>query len=254
MLSSGLGRIGRDDQAAADPARRTATPLRVGGRVPLTTTDYPGKLACVVFVQGCPWRCAYCHNPHLQPRRAPVQEDWRDVRAFLERRAGLLDAVVFSGGEPTVDRALPAAIREVRALGFAVGLHTAGAYPARLAAALPLVDWVGMDVKADLAGYDRVTRTHGSAARAAKSIELLLASWIDHELRTTYHPSLLGEAQLLALAETLAGMGARRYALQAFRPQGCDAPGLAPAHVAVPADVVQRIAQRFTQFVVRGFA
>ncbi|MBI3069525.1 MAG: 4Fe-4S cluster-binding domain-containing protein, partial [Betaproteobacteria bacterium] len=74
--------------------------LRVGGLVPLTTTDYPGRLAAVVFCQGCPWRCGYCHNPHLLPARRTAPIAWHAVRDFLERRRGLLDAVVFSGGEP----------------------------------------------------------------------------------------------------------------------------------------------------------
>ena len=85
--------------------------LRVGGLVPLSTTDYPDHLSAVVFCQGCPWRCAYCHNPHLLPRRSDSEIAWPDVLAFLDRRRGLLDAVVFSGGEPTLQRALPDAMR-----------------------------------------------------------------------------------------------------------------------------------------------
>lgn len=226
--------------------------LRVGGLTPLTTTDYPGRLACVVFVQGCPWRCVYCHNPHLQRRGAPSRIGWANLRAFLLRRIGLLDAVVFSGGEPTIDRALPAAMREVRELGFAVGLHTAGAYPARLEALLPLLDWVGMDVKTDLASYDRLTQARGSAARALQSARLLLASGVDCEFRTTYHPALIDNAALLALADLLAGMGVKRYALQAFRPQGCapPVPGAAPTSIA-PA-LAERVAARFPELVLRA--
>jgi len=238
-------------QASSGP-RASTTQLRVGGLVPLTTTDYPDRLACVVFVQGCPWRCLYCHNPHLQDRRAPACNGWAEVRAFLLRRVALLDAVVFSGGEPTVDRALPATIRTVRELGFAVGLHTAGAYPARLEALLPLVDWVGMDVKTDLAEYDQVTRTSGSAARALASIELLLASGIDCEFRTTYHHALIEESTLLALADRLARMGVRRYALQAFRPQGCNTSRLGSAAVRIAPALAQRIAARFPEFVLRA--
>jgi anaerobic ribonucleoside-triphosphate reductase activating protein len=226
--------------------------LRVGGLTPLTTTDYPDRLACVIFVQGCPWRCVYCHNPHLQSRRLPTHTDWPDVRAFLRRRVGLLDAVVFSGGEPTADQVLPVAMREVRELGFAVGLHTGGAYPARLKALLPLVDWVGMDVKAEPAGYDRVTQSAGSAERAMASARLLVASGIDCEFRTTYHPAVIDEAQLLALADRLAGMGARRYALQAFRPQGCKTPELGTAPAAIAPALARRIAARFPEFVLRA--
>ena len=77
--------------------------LKVGGYVPFSSTDYPGKLAAVVFVQGCPWRCTYCHNPHLQPRQQPPgSPSWEQIRKRLQGRQGLLDAVVFSGGEATL--------------------------------------------------------------------------------------------------------------------------------------------------------
>jgi hypothetical protein len=97
-----------------------------------------------------------------------------------------------------------------------------------------------------------VTRARGSAAAATASVELLLASGVDYELRTTYHPSLIGDAQLLALADALAGMGAKRYALQAFRAQGCDAPELIPVSAPVPAHLVDRIATWLPEFAVRG--
>ena len=80
--------------------------LRIGGFTPFTTTDYPGQLAAVVFCQGCPWRCAYCHNPHLLPVEGPESHAWPDLLRFLASRRGLLDAVVFSGGEPTLQGGL----------------------------------------------------------------------------------------------------------------------------------------------------
>jgi anaerobic ribonucleoside-triphosphate reductase activating protein len=225
--------------------------LKVGGVTPLSTVDLPGRLACVLFVHGCPWRCAYCHNPHLQKRRRVALIRWSNVRAFLRRRVGLLDGVVFSGGEPTTDRALPAAMREARELGFAVGLHTGGAYPDRLKACLEHADWVGMDVKADLPSYDRVTRVAGSAERAIRSIRLLLASGIAHEFRTTWHPHVTSESELLALTELLAGLGAQRYALQAFRPQGCAAAELKAVPASLPPGLVEQVAARFTEFELR---
>ncbi len=117
--------------------------LRVGGVQRFTSIDYPGALAAVVFVQGCPWRCVYCHNPQLQSRQVPQPAPapaWPDLLAWLGCRRGLLDAVVFSGGEPTADPALPQAVDEVRALGFRVGLHTAGMLPRRLRTLLPRLD------------------------------------------------------------------------------------------------------------------
>ena len=195
--------------------------LRVGGVTPLSTTDWPGMLAAVVFCQGCPWRCGYCHNPDLIPARGDNEIPWDDVLAFLRRRQGLLDAVVFSGGEPTLQAALPDAMREVRALGFKIGLHTGGMYPKRLDVVLPLVDWVGMDVKAPFADYPRITGAAGSGGHALAGLQQVLASGVEHEIRTTVHPALLGDAQVVGLAHDLAARGVNHYVIQAFRSQGC---------------------------------
>jgi pyruvate formate lyase activating enzyme len=195
--------------------------LRVGGLTPLSATDWPGMLAAVVFCQGCPWRCRYCHNPHLIPARGDSEVPWEDVLALLRRRQGLLDGVVFSGGEPTAQAGLAEAMREVRALGFRIGLHTGGAYPRRLAEVLPLVDWVGFDAKAPFDTYAGITGIEGSGEPARDSLALLLASGVEHEVRTTVHPALLDEAAVLALADELAARGVARQVLQPFRPQGC---------------------------------
>ncbi len=195
--------------------------LRVGGLTPLSTTDWPGMLAAVVFCQGCPWRCGYCHNPGLIPARGDSEIPWGDVLAFLRRRQGLLDGVVFSGGEPTVQSDLPDAMREVRALGFRIGLHTGGAYPQHLAAALPLVDWVGFDVKAPFADYPRTTGAAGSGDRALAGLQQVLASGVAHEIRTTVHPALLADGAVVGLARDLAARGVKHYVIQAFRSQGC---------------------------------
>lgn len=194
--------------------------LKVGGLVPFTAVDYPGKLAAVVFVQGCPWRCDYCHNPHLQGRAGDTLA-WAQVLARLQRRVGLLDAVVFSGGEPLTDPHLKQAMCEVRALGFRVGLHTAGTRPERLQALLPLLDWVGLDIKAPFADYQRITHVAHSGERAQSCLQALIAGNIAYECRTTAHPRLLPEPAILALAQTLAHAGVDHYALQVFRAQGC---------------------------------
>ncbi len=102
----------------------------------------------MVYCQGCPWRCSYCHNPHLLPGRAAAGIAWSEVLEFLERRRGLLDAVVFSGGEPTAQPGLARAMHAAKTLGYRIGLHSAGMFPRRFAEVLPLVDWVGYDAKA----------------------------------------------------------------------------------------------------------
>ncbi len=207
--------------------------LAVGGLTPLTSTDYPGCLAAVVFCQGCPWRCAYCHNPHLIPRQAESATEWEEVAAFLERRRGLLDAVVFSGGEPTLQAGLGEAMAVVKGMGFRVGLHTAGMYPERLEKLLPWLDWVGFDVKAPFADYRRINSSGGGDA-AREGIRLLLAAGVETEFRTTCHSRLLEEGDLLRMAGELAELGVARWVLQAFRPQGCAEKGLVGSGTTLP--------------------
>ena len=188
--------------------------LRVGGLTRLTTIDFPGRLAAVVFCQGCPWRCGYCHNPELLDAAQPGALAWADVLGFLHQRRGLLDGVVFSGGEPLAQSALPAALQQVRDMGFATALHTGGMYPERLAAALPLLDWVGLDVKAPWAQIPAITGVPGSGAKVRESLALLLESGVAHEVRSTWHPGLYPLADLQALGQELAALGLRDWVLQ----------------------------------------
>lgn len=181
--------------------------LTIGGLTPFTTIDYPGKLAAVVFCQGCPWRCDYCHNRHLLAVDRQAGITWEEVMQLLEQRRGLLDAVVFSGGEPTLQSGLPQALAEVRQLGFLTGLHTAGPFPDRLAACLPLLDWVGMDLKAPFDCYDAITGMTGSGRAAARSAELLRLSGVAHQFRTTVAGLVQAEGRLATLQQTVAGWG-----------------------------------------------
>ncbi|MDR0440947.1 MAG: anaerobic ribonucleoside-triphosphate reductase activating protein [Candidatus Accumulibacter sp.] len=194
----------------------TGDPLVVGGLVPFSTIDYPGRLSAVVFCQGCPWACGYCYNPHLRPRTAHAVEPWPKVMAWLDSRRGLLDAVVFSGGEPLLQHGLSEAARQARAPGFCIGLHTAGIYPARFAEVLPFMDWVGFDVKAPFDRYRQVTGAeNGGAAR--RSLTHLLTSGTSHEVRCTVDESLLSPQDARQMAEQLTDLGVYRLVLQAAR-------------------------------------
>lgn len=227
--------------------------FQIGGLTPLTSTDFPGCLAAVVFCQGCPWRCGYCHNPHLIPCHGTHPLQWLEVISFLQRRQGLLDAVVFSGGEPTLHDGLRQAMLEVRELGFRVGLHTGGAYPARLEKLLPFTSWVGMDIKAAFTGYDKVTGTPGSGKKARESTKLLLASGISYEFRTTVHPLYHNQTSLLQLAEDLQQLGVKHYLLQEFRPLGCtnETVNLFSAQELLDDAVCSRIGAMFESFSIR---
>jgi pyruvate formate lyase activating enzyme len=205
--------------------------LKIGGLTPFTSIDYPAELAAVVFCQGCPWRCGYCHNHHLLDTGISGAVTWEEVLAFLDRRRGLLDAVVFSGGEPTMQPGLQHAVRETRSMGFLVGLHTAGAFPERLKKLLPHLDWVGMDVKAPFEDYEMITGIPGSGENAEISAEFLIQGGVSCEFRTTLHPMLTndGGRRLLHLAHALKNMGAKRFAIQRLRPMdGNITPGASP--------------------------
>jgi len=219
--------------------RAEAESLRIGGFVRLSAVDWPGQLTAVVFFQGCGWRCGYCHNPHLIPfAPAPNAVAWKDVLLFLTRRRGLLDGVVFSGGEPTLQPGLVAAVTAVRALGFKVGLHTGGPIPETLRSLLPLLDWVGFDFKAPSDRYVQVTG-HDHGARARESLRHLLASGVAYEIRTTWHPRLLSDSELGAMARTLSEAGCTDWIIQRFRPDGCADAGLAEELIGdVPLDLV----------------
>lgn len=207
--------------SASPRAAEAAARLPVGGFEKLSTVDWPGQLAAVVFCQGCAWRCGYCHNPHLLPFGCgDLALAWDEIVAWLVRRRGLLDAVVFSGGEPTWHGALGDAMRQARALGFKIGLHTGGPSPWRLERLLPLLDWIGFDFKAPFADYAKVVgRPDGEAAR--RSLELVMAARIPCEIRTTWHPRLLSDDDLRAMADTLAALGRADWVIQRFRTDGC---------------------------------
>ncbi len=192
--------------------------LPVGGMTPLSTVDWPDRLSAVIFLRGCAWRCQYCHNQDLQRREGSTHR-WLEILAFLGSRRGLLDGVVFSGGEPTLHPGLAEAMAEVRAMGFSTALHTGGDRPERLAALLRagLVDWVGFDLKAPLADYDALTGSPGSGERAYRSLRTLVSSGVPYELRTTVRRDLLPLPRLLALAREVAVCGAGNLVLQAYR-------------------------------------
>ncbi len=212
---------------------RASRGLRIAGLTPFSTIDWPGHMAATLFLQGCPWDCFYCHNPALMDPRAPSALSWNDVTRFLSERVGLLDAVVFSGGEPTMQRALIPAMDAVRDLGFKIGLHSAGAFPGLLARALPHADWIGLDIKASPESYAGVTGREGSGDLAWRSLQLVLADRLlragsdrplDYEVRTTVHPSAIDDDGLHRLGLRLAEAGVETWAVQRFRETGARAP------------------------------
>ncbi len=183
--------------------------IPVAGVVPLTTVDYPGRLALVVFTQGCPWHCSYCHNADLWRIGRPTSWRWQQVCDLLDERRGFLEAVVFSGGEPTLHEGLTSAMQTVRQKNLLVGLHTAGIFPDHLVRLLPWLDWVGLDIKAPFdERYTRLTGDNDSALEVQASLRVLQMSKIPFQLRTTVGSGALSEPDFAELCQQLRRLGA----------------------------------------------
>jgi pyruvate formate lyase activating enzyme len=194
----------------------------VSGFTPLTGLDWPGNLCATVFVAGCPWDCPFCHNKGLRTEKDLFA--WQSLAQELERRVGFIEGVVFSGGEPTLYKGLEQAARFVKSLGLGVALHTGGPIPDRLESVLStgLVDWVGMDAKSPLEMYDGITTVPGSGAAFERSLSVLLASGVAHEIRTTLFAGVANFEVLITMARELEARGVRRWMLQQCREGGIE--------------------------------
>ena len=184
--------------------------LQIAGLEPFSSVDWPGKLAATLFLQGCPWKCTYCHNVEIIDCATPGQVAWDRVLELLQRRRGLLDAVVFSGGEPTRQAGLLDGIGQVKDLGYQVGLHTAGPYPRRLEQVLELVDWVGLDIKATPEKYRAITGVQRSAATAYQALDMVLQAQVPLQVRTTLDPTVLTVEDVALVQREVARRGVGR--------------------------------------------
>ncbi len=171
--------------------------FEIGGFTPFTLTDFPGKVAAIVFTQGCNLACPFCHNKSLVPlaghdaRRSNGGP--RQVLEFLANRRGRLQGVVITGGEPTLHEGLPVFMAEVKRLGFEIKLDTNGTNPKMLKAVLKkgLADFVAMDIKAPWHKYDLLAGTKVDIESLKLSLELIMSSGQDCLFRTTMVPGLL---------------------------------------------------------------
>ena len=238
----------------------SAEHLKIAAITPYTSIDYPGYFSAVAFIQGCPWRCRYCHNPHMQPRDFPkeyLHSSWKELQELLYRRQGLLDAVVFSGGEPTLDPALADAMNQVKAMGFKVGLHTSGCYPEHLASVIGLVDWVGLDIKASLSeseAYRWIVGLEKSdpAKNVSETLDLIQKAGVSYECRTTAHPAYLPDEKILKLANELKERGVETFALQIYRkPKELDLPFENIGHEYPEPETIEALKSLFTHFELR---
>ena len=200
---------------------RTKLGLVFRGFLPPSFSDYRGRIAAVLFTGGCNFRCRFCYNrdlvlrPETQP---PLGAD--EVLERLAPRRGFLDAVVISGGEPTLEPGLLPFLAELKALGFLVGLDTNGSRPEVLRTVIErrLADRLAMDYKAPLDKYEAVTGAAGMEERVAESVGLVAHAGMDYEIRVTLHPALHSHEDIAVMAAELAECGVRSVALQTFKP------------------------------------
>lgn len=192
--------------------------MNIAGLQKMTLLDFPGKVACTVFLQGCNFRCPFCHNSDLLPGQGQPLMDHEELLAFLQKRRGLLDGVCVTGGEPTLQPQLPQLLSRIKELGYAVKLDTNGCFPDRLKALVEegLVDYVAMDVKNSPARYGE---TAGflklDIKQIQQSIAYLKQAPVDYEFRTTVVEGLHTADDLVEIAQWL--QGAKAWYLQQFR-------------------------------------
>jgi pyruvate formate lyase activating enzyme len=187
--------------------------LKIGGFQKTTLIDYPGKVSCIIFLSGCNFHCPYCHNPALVSSAAS-DIDPDEIFRFLRRRQGLLDGVVISGGEPTLQARLPSFCRRVKELGFLVKLDTNGSRPEVLSHLLEegLVDYVAMDLKTAPERYAPIICDTPASFGVRESVQTILDSRIPHEFRTTCIQPLVDPDAVEQMAPLVAG--AREMVLQ----------------------------------------
>lgn len=191
--------------------------MKIHGLMKMTLLDFPGKVACTVFLGGCDLRCPFCHNSELLDMGAPAQMEEEELYAFLRKRVGLLDGVAFTGGEPLLRTDLIPVMRKIRDMGFEIKLDTNGTHPQRLKEIVSegLVDYVAMDIKNS---PDKYGVTCGlpdlDISNVSESIQFLLSDAVDYEFRTTVVSPYHDEESFQKIGPWIEG--AKRYFLQEF--------------------------------------
>ncbi len=191
--------------------------MDIQGLQKMTLLDYPGRVACTVFLGGCDLRCPFCHNGGLVVGPMPAELDSGELLAFLKKRVGLLDGVCVTGGEPLLRPDLPELLAQIKELGFPVKLDTNGSHPQGLRKLVEggLVDYVAMDVKNSPERYGETTGIPGlDLAPFRESVSYLLTGAVDYEFRTTVVREFHDAGSFRAIGPWIAG--AKRYFLQNF--------------------------------------
>ena len=196
--------------------------MRISGLQKMTLLDYPGKIACTVFLGGCNLRCPFCHNGELLDGSAEIIMDEREFLSFLSKRKGLLDAVCISGGEPTLQPGLAALLEQIKAMGYLTKLDTNGSRPEVLKELVSrdLLDYVAMDIKNSPDLYGQTAGAPVQLQKIEESIRFLTEEHLDYEFRTTVVAQLHDCASIARMGEWVAalaqGKKIKRWFVQPF--------------------------------------
>ncbi|MGD8986231.1 MAG: anaerobic ribonucleoside-triphosphate reductase activating protein [Desulfobacteraceae bacterium] len=192
--------------------------MLLGGLQKYSLIDFPGKVSCVLFLSGCNFDCPYCHNPDLVKGNllcsSPLEES--GVYQFLERRKGLLDGIVISGGEPTLAEDLAPLCEKIKGMGYPVKLDTNGSRPQVLKHLIDegLVDYIAMDIKTAPSQYATFVKKDYDSTHIPASIQIIMESSLPHEFRTTCVKPFVDRGIIECVAKSI--RGANRYVLQRF--------------------------------------
>lgn len=211
----------------------------IAGLQKMTLLDFPGKVACTVFLQGCNFRCPFCHNSDLLPYEGEEFMSQEALLKFLQSRKGLLEGVAITGGEPTCQPELPELIKKIKALGFGVKLDTNGMNPKMLKALVEekLVDYVAVDVKNSPTKYAQtVGLPQLNLDKIAQSLAFLISSDVEYELRTTLVQQLHEEADMEEMGQFLSGLVPGKKPKKLFLQSFVDRDSVAFSGLCAPAD------------------
>ena len=189
--------------------------MKISGFQKNSFIDYPGRIASVLFVPGCNMNCYFCHNRHLLKEDAGTI-DIEEVLKFLESRKGFIDAVVFSGGEPTIYPDIGDLMKKMKDMGYLIKLDTNGMRPevTEILIKKGFLSYIAVDIKAPYDKYDMISDKICSIDGLKKTVDLLIGSGLDYEFRTTFLPSLVIE-DIVSIAKEI--QGAKNFYIQQFR-------------------------------------
>lgn len=192
--------------------------MTFAGLQKISLVDYPGCIAAIVFTQGCNFACPYCYNRDLIPMTSEHYAEENKILDYLEKRKKMIEGLVVTGGEPSLQQDLRSFIFKVKDLGYKVKLDTNGGDPVKIKELVNLkeIDYVALDIKTSLKKYSLVTKEESIADKMKELISFLISSNIDYEFRTTCVPGIVEKEDFIDIA--LEVKGAKKYYLQQFTP------------------------------------